>query len=229
MLIPASFTNQLAQWLRARFPPGTTAYVLPPSDPDPGAEAGRLSGMNVKHLEPSAWPYPALMNLRWGNPDYALPTIKIQYQGFHDALRDSIAINPQSAGNLVLKEVELNSRVLPATAVADMLVKPTKSGMRCSMLEVKTREYGDLSNNQSYVYALGLVGNHVSTLDARIVQLGFQPLTPLPAMDFLLITCAGPRRRWYPYLVPADVVNVTATMLALQQYVTVVRKTPLTP
>ena len=78
--------------------------------------------------------------------------------------------------------------------------------------EIKTGTYSDVRWNQQYVYALALVGGHVSSASGKVLGVGLTPLVPLPAMDFLLVAADPPDFAAQFFLVKASEVNGVETL-----------------
>jgi hypothetical protein len=163
--------------------------------------------MSVNTLSLDQWP--------WG---FLLPGIELVGQDEidrHDRLRDHLAdgINAAPGGGAAVTEISLTAAGSRIRADADIIAKaPRSSEASHTLFEVKTGPYADIRWNQQYVYALALVGGHVSSASAKLAKVGLAPLTQLPAMDFLLVAADPPDFKAQFYLIRASEVNGAATL-----------------
>ncbi len=147
---------------------------------------------------------------RWtsegGNPQTTttLPGIdEAAYHGdYHNQLVQEYADITRRSGGVAVTSVPLTT-VSGITAVADLVVRPNGAPAPF-VIEVKTGANPSFTPNQSYVYALLSVGNHLTSSKQELESLGLTPGAPLPPLRLLVIYTAGPGARldygWWPPL-----------------------------
>lgn len=179
----------LSHAFRSRFKAGTTVFVLP-KYPSTIAEAARIAGMDVSFRPASKWPFPDLMDhlSRNGIPDFA----KVGWEEIarHNAARDHIADGLRAVpGGAAIIEVRLIANASSMRADADIVSNGARvpGAAQQAFFEVKTGTYSEIRINQQYVYALTLVGGHVTSSHPQLALVGLSPNVPLPPMDFVLI------------------------------------------
>jgi hypothetical protein len=128
---------------------------------------------------------------------------EVAYHGdYHNQLVQEYADITRKSGGVAVTSVPLTT-VSGITAVADLVVRPNGASAPF-VIEVKTGANPSFTLNQSYVYALLSVGNHLTSSKQELETLGLTPGVPLPPLKLLVIYTAGPGARldygWWPPL-----------------------------
>jgi hypothetical protein len=120
---------------------------------------------------------------------------------YHDFLVEHLADVTRKAGGVAIESVRLVG-ITGDVAVADLVVKPVGWPFPF-IIEVKTGNDPTLSLSQAKVYALALVGGHVTSNDPAVAKLGLVPGTPFPPLPVLAVYTRGPGEKMhYEWLPP---------------------------
>ena len=228
MVSSAQIAN-LGQQLRRALPAGLTVNVLP-GRPYKLLAAAKLAGLVVRPLDATKWPFPNLM-LRHGQGDGILsPTLVGQAEiAFHNAVRDDVArMMSISPGGAAIKEVRLAATFTQLRADADIIARGARGAGYAPqvLVEVKTGLFSDLNQNQSYIYALALVGGHLRSLDPNLPRVGLVPDVLMPAMDFLLVTTEAAGSPYEFWLIRAAQVNNATSVAQIMVWINDLKSGP---
>ena len=211
----------VARWtqdLRRTMPCGGTMHILPGLDGTEMTQAARNAGLRVIPLPFTRWPMPHAV-ATWGYnrvpPGMVVPVGQAETE-FHNAVRDQVA-RDIGRGRGAIMEVELSTPLTSFSARADIIAQGRQEAGDTSqvIVEIKTGPSSEFTVNQSYIYALALVGGHLTSPDHRLPSVGLMPGTPLPKMDLLLLCTDGPGQAFRPYVLRAAEVDSADTLAAV--------------
>jgi hypothetical protein len=116
--------------------------------------------------------------------------VNVQYRGYyHDAFVDYLLDLQRARGSIVIKSVPLIT-VTGLFCIADALIKPP--GEPPYILEAKTGANPTFTLNQALVYPWAVMGNHVTSFNPAVAQLGLAPGLPFPSLNVMVVYTAGP-------------------------------------
>jgi hypothetical protein len=110
-------------------------------------------------------------------------SMKLPIAYYHDEVVAKSARILRSLGCRVVTEIPIVTLDGVVTRADILMVTPAG---QWNLIEVKTGVGPKYEDTQRLVYPMAMIGYHVFTTDPRIVQFGFEPGDPLPAMNFYL-------------------------------------------
>lgn len=221
-MVSAERMLHLSQGLRARFQAGTRVNVLP-RHPNHMADAARMAGLAVTFRPAALWPCPGLIHRLSQDGLPGVQTIGKNEIARHNAVRDYIANGLRTAPNgAAIIEVRLVAEGSQIRADADIVSRGARApgAAQQAFFEIKTGTYSEIRPNQQYVYALTLVGGHVTSYHPGLPTVGLPVGASLPAMDFVLMDVLDDGTI-EPALILASQVDRTSTLEQLMAFVAV--------
>jgi len=106
---------------------------------------------------------------------------EVANRDYHDLVVAKIARIARRLGCKVVTEIPLVG-VDGTAARVDLLILAPDG--RLTIIEVKTGLRPKFEDVQRIIYPMAQIGEHVFSPDPRIVELGFEPMERLPAMQF---------------------------------------------
>ena len=219
---------QLAQLFQRSFPRRTIVNVLPTPANHLALAAG-MAGMDVKVLVAAEWPFPELIS-RFPRHGAMKPLLVGQAEtAQHNMIRDRLADQLNAApGGAAIIEVAMSATLSQVRADADIVCRAPKlrGSAKQVFFEVKTGRFSEIRPNQRYIYALALLGGHVTSNNQRLPKVGLRPGVPMPAMDFMLVTADPPDYLPAFALLRASQVDRAATLAMIMGEIAMLENAP---
>lgn len=172
------------------------------------AEAARVLAKGGIPFDPQKhprWPAgtPELQGGRFAPANSENPQIvDVQYRGhFHDEFVDYLVNLQREGGGIAIKSVPLTT-VTGITCVADALMKPP--GQPVFILEVKTGDDPTFTFSQALCYPWAVLGNHVTSINPEVTQLGLLPGLPFPSMNVVVMRAKEPGQPFFGDIITRD-------------------------
>jgi hypothetical protein len=126
----------------------------------------------------------------------------VGYRGdFHDFFVNYLVDLQKIGAGLAVKSVPLTT-VTGLTCISDALMKPP--GKPVFILEVKTGKDPTFTFNQTLCYPYAVMGNHVTSFDPRVTQLGLVPGLPFPPMEVVIMRATEPGLPFFGDIIKPD-------------------------